>query len=192
MKPKKKNDNPRKATRKRNSIQPAVPDNKRGVDNRKYGEGFRGTGEKVLRHEGAKEDEGTAEGLSDPLESPVGSKSWPPVPPPALHEAYDLIEAATAFWGLPSDSIVGTCKRQDICWPRFVCCYLLRNKGMSLKAIGRVLNRDHGAVSNGIKQFELLTELYPAYKLQAKEFDRFCFKMISQKQKNYKLGSVIT
>lgn len=63
---------------------------------------------------------------------------------------------------------------------------------MSLKAIGRVLNRDHGAVSNGIKQFELLTELYPAYKLQAKEFDRFCFKMISQKQKNYKLGSVIT
>lgn len=115
---------------------------------------------------------------------------YPTVPPPALFEATELIEAATLFWGLEKDALTGKSKKPEICWPRFVCCNLLRQKGLSYPAIGKVFNRDHGTIINAVRQFAALTELYPAYKQQAKAFDKYCWSVIGQAPlKRYKLGS---
>ena len=120
----------------------------------------------------------------------AGLKLYPPVPPPALFEVAELIEAATAFWGLEEGALIGTSKKPEICWPRFVCCWLLKQKGLSNTAIGKVLGeREHNTIANGIKQFKALSEVYPAYKEQAKAFDRYCWN--SSKglpTKRYKTG----
>ncbi len=119
----------------------------------------------------------------------AGLKMYPSVPPPALFEATELIEAATAFWGLEEGDLIGISRKPEICWPRFVCCNLLRQKGLSYSAIGKVFNRDHKTVTNAIKQFNALSELYETYKQQAKAFDKYCWSVIGQApQKKYKLG----
>jgi len=46
-------------------------------------------------------------------------------------------------------------KREKV-YARFVVCRYLRNKGLSLTAIGNVINRDHATVLWALKQFELL------------------------------------
>ena len=119
----------------------------------------------------------------------AGLKLYPSVPPPALFEVTELIEAATAFWGLEKDDLTGKSKKPEVCWPRFVCCWILRQKGLSDTAIGKALNREHSTIVNAIKQFKALTEVYPAYKQQAKAFDRHCWNTVGQlPTKRYKLG----
>ena len=144
-----------------------------------------------MRHPAEEEAEGPREGLSDTVESSLkaGLKLYPPVPPPALFEAKELIKAAAAFWGLKEEDLIGKSKKIEICWPRFVVSHILRQKGFSYPAIGKVLNRDHGTIINAVKQYNALTEVYPAYQEQAKAFDKYCWSVIGQApQKKYKLG----
>jgi chromosomal replication initiation ATPase DnaA len=145
-----------------------------------------------LRDQKPAADQGTDEGRSDIMESSLkaGLKLYPPVPPPALFEVAELIEAATAFWGLEEGALIGTSKKPEICWPRFVCCWLLKQKGLSNTAIGKVLGeREHNTIANGIKQFKALSEVYPAYKEQAKAFDRYCWNSFKGlPTKRYKTG----
>ena len=187
------NGNSRPTSPKLSAVQRTVSDNKRELDHREYGEGYEASGEKVLRNEMPKEAERPSKGLSDTVESSVNKaciKNFPKEPPPALFEATDLIDAATAFWGLEEGDITSPSRKAEICWPRYVCASLLRGKGMTLCSIGKVFNRDHGTIINALKQFNALTETYPAYKQQAKEFDKFCWSIIGQAPlKRYKLGS---
>ena len=144
-----------------------------------------------MRNPEPAEDQGTDEGRSDIMESSLkaGLKLYPPVPPPALFEVAELIEAATAFWGLEEGDLIGTSKKPEICWPRFVCCWILKQKGLSNSAIGKVLGgRGHSTVFNEIKQFKALSEVHPAYKEQAKAFDRYCWNSKGLPTKRYKTG----
>jgi hypothetical protein len=184
-------------------VQRAVLNSQRELDNREYGEGYEGSRKEALCDPEPAEDQGTDEGRSDTVEGAVnnlwrelsksqvaGLKLYPPVPPPALFEAAELIEAATAFWGLEEGDLTGTSKKPEICWPRFVCCWILKQKGLSNKAIGKVLGkRKHSTVFNEIKQFKALSEAHPAYKEQAKAFDRYCWNTVGQlPTKRYKAG----
>jgi chromosomal replication initiation ATPase DnaA len=102
--------------------------------------------------------------------------NFPETPPPALFEAIHLLEAATAFWGLDEGDIVLRSRRADICWPRYVCVFFLKAKGMTLQSIGKFLdNRDPSSISNALKQYKDLTETFPAYQRQVVEFDRYCW-----------------
>jgi len=187
------NGNPRSTSPKLNPVQRAVSNGKRELDHREYDRGYEASGEKVLRNQIPKEAKRPSEGLSDPMEAAVNKaciKNFPKEPPPALFEATDLIDAATAFWGLEEGDITGPSRKVEVCWPRYVCASLLRAKGMTLCSIGKVFNRDHGTIINALKQFTALTEIYPAYNQQAKEFDKFCWSIIGQAPlKRYKLGS---
>jgi len=180
----KRNDNRRRAPRNRNSVQPPVHSSERELDNREYGEGLRAPREKVLRDPEHEESEGTTERRTDSVEGAVSPSTYPPEPPPVLFECNDLLEAATAFWGLREGELQGKSRKTAVCWPRFVCCALLRAKGCTFEAIGEVFNRDHGTISNAVKQFRTLTELYPAYREQAKAFDRYCWSST----KKHKVG----
>ena len=180
----KRNDNRRRAPRNRNSVQPPVSSGERELDNREYGEGLRAPREKVLRDPEHEESEGTTERRTDSVEGAVSPSTYPPEPPPVLFECNDLLEAATAFWGLREGELQGKSRKTAVCWPRFVCCALLRAKGCTFEAIGEVFNRDHGTISNAVKQFRTLTELYPAYREQAKAFDRYCWSST----KKHKVG----
>lgn len=183
---------PQRTSPKRDTVQRAVYNGQRELDNRKYGEGYGASGEKALCDPEPAEDQGADEGCSGAVESSLkaGLKLYPPVPPPALFEAAELIEAATAFWGLQEDDLVGTSKKPEICWPRFVCCWILKQKGLSNTAIGKVLGeRVHSSIVNEIRQFKSLSEVYPAYKEQAKAFDRYCWNTVRQPPtKRYKAG----
>jgi len=174
------------------TVQRAVLNSQRELDNREYGEGYGEGGEETLRNQKPAADQGTDEGRSDIMESSLkaGLKLYPPVPPPALFEVAELIEAATAFWGLEEGALIGTSKKPEICWPRFVCCWILKQKGLSNSAIGKVLGgRKHSTVFNEIKQFKALSEVHPAYKEQAKAFDRYCWNSFKGlPTKRYKTG----
>ena len=186
------NGNSRPTSSKRRAVQRAVSDSKRELDHREYDRGYEANGKEVLRHPATEKAKRPSKGLSDTVESSLkaGLKMYPSVPPPALFEATELIEAATAFWGLEEGDLIGKSKKPEICWPRFVCCNLLRQKGLSYPAIGKVFNRDHGTSINAVKQFNALSELYEAYKQQAKAFDKYCWSVIGQAPlKRYKLGS---
>lgn len=174
------------------TVQRAVLNSQRELDNREYGEGYEGSRKEALCDPEPAADQGTDEGRSDIMESSLkaGLKLYPPVPPPALFEVAELIEAATAFWGLEEGALIGTSKKPEICWPRFVCCWILKQKGLSNSAIGKVLGgRKHSTVFNEIKQFKALSEVHPAYKEQAKAFDRYCWNSFKGlPTKRYKTG----
>ena len=120
-------------------------------------------------------------------------KVFPKTPPPALFEARHMVDAAESFWGFPPGTLEGRSRKTDVCWARFVCCKFLYDKGMTLDAIGKLLNRHHGSVLNGIRQYKALVETLPAYNRQAVEFDRYCWNTFKGlPPKRYKVGSVIT
>jgi hypothetical protein len=187
----KANGNPQRTSSQRNRVQQTVHNGQRELDHREYDPRYEKGGKEALRNQKPAADQGADEGRSDTVESPLkaGLKLYPPVPPPALFEAAELIEAATTFWGLKKNDLISKSKQPEICWPRFVCCWILRQKGLSDTAIGKVLKRGHTTIANAVKQFNALTEVYPAYKQQAKAFDRYCWNTVGQlPTKRYKAG----
>ena len=126
--------NPRPTSPQFSPVQRALPDSKRELDHREYDRGYETNGKEALRNEIPEETEGPSAGLSDTMESSLkdltqldiraklrgkaGLKMYPTVPPPALFEATELIEAATLFWGLEKDALTGKSKKPEICWPR--------------------------------------------------------------------------
>jgi chromosomal replication initiation ATPase DnaA len=93
-----------------------------------------------------------------------------------LYEANQIITAAENFWGLKVGSIRGRSRKFHIVWPRFTVCSILRKKGYTLEAIAEAIERDHGAVSNAVKQFDAITSAYAKYREQAVQFDRYLWK----------------
>jgi chromosomal replication initiation ATPase DnaA len=103
-------------------------------------------------------------------------KQVPENPPMPLYEANQIITAAENFWGLKVGSIRGRSRKFHIVWPRFTVCSILRKKGYTLEAIAEAIERDHGAVSNAVKQFDAITSAYAKYREQAVQFDRYLWK----------------
>ena len=186
------NGNPQRTPSQCDRVQQTVHNGQRELDHREYDQGYGEGRQKVLRDQKPGEDQGADEGCFGAVENLMkeGLGNFPKEPPPALFEATDLIDAATAFWGLEEGDIVGRSRKAGIVWPRYVCVSLLRGKGMTLETIGKVLgNRDHGTIINALHQFKALTNDFPAYKEQAKIFDRYCWNTVGQlPTKRYKAG----
>ena len=189
------NADPKRTTSKLSPIQRTVSNGERELDHREYGKGSDGSREAALCNENTDEDQGADEGRNDTVEGAL--KLFPKTPPPALFEARHLVDAAEAFWGLPEGTLAWKGKgsrKADICWPRFVVCKLLKDKGLTLEASGKILgNRNHGTILNGIRQYTALCQQLPAYNRQAVEFERYCWNTFKgYPSKKYKVGSVIT
>lgn len=189
------NADPKRTPSQLSSVQRTVSNGERELDHREYGKGSDGSREAALCDENKGEDQGADEGCSDTVEGAI--KLFPKTPPPALFEAKHLVDAAEAFWGLPAGTLAWKGKgsrKADICWPRFVVCKLLKDKGLTLEASGKILgNRNHGTILNGIQQYTALCQQLPAYNRQAVEFERYCWNTFKgYPSKKYKVGSVIT
>ena len=186
---------PQRASAQCDTVQRAVHNGQRELDNREYGEGYGASGEAALCDSEPAEDQGADEGCSDSVEGSL--KNFPEEPPPALFEANHLLEAAEAFWGLPRGTIAHKgegSRKTGICWPRYVVCKLLLDKGLTQEAIGKLLgNRSPSTIHHSIKQYNAAIETLPAYRRQAVEFDRYCWNTFKgYPTKRYKAGSVIT
>lgn len=62
------------------------------------------------------------------------------------------IERASALSGLSVDVLRGRSRLRRVCVVRWAVMLALRLKGLSLPAIGRLLNRDHSTVLSGIER----------------------------------------
>ena len=189
------NADPKRTSPQRDTVQRTVHNGKRELDNREYGEGYGASREAALRNPEPAEDQGADEGCADTVEGAL--KNFPEEPPPALFEANHLLDAAETFWGLPKGTIAFKGKgsrKTGICWPRYVVCKLLLDKGMTHEAIGNLLgNREHSTIHYSIKQYNAAVQTRPAYKRQAVEFERYCWNNFKgYPTKRYKVGSVIT
>ena len=182
---------PQRTSPKCDTVQRAVHNGQRELDNREYGEGYGASREAALCDQKPAEDQGATEGRSDTVEGALNN--FPEDPPPALFEAKHLLGAATVFWGLEEGDLAGRSRKAEIIWPRYVCINLLRAKGMTLQSIGKLLGRDHTSIHNAVKQYNALIQTLPAYKRQVAEFERYCWNAFKGlPPKRYKVGSVIT
>ncbi len=177
--------NRKKSTSKaRNTVQRALSDSKRELDNREYDKGYAPDAEEVRSDKGVQKDKGTAKRLSDPVEGSVIRENIPENPPIPLFEANAIIKIAESFWGLPEGSIKGRSRVFHILWPRYVVSGILRSKGYTYQAAGDVLERDHGSIMNACEQYKAITETYPKYKEQATQFDRYLWSKLTANARN--------
>jgi len=65
------------------------------------------------------------------------------------------IQAASETWNVSMVSIIARARSHVVCKARFaVYRFATCNAGLSYSEAGRIIGRDHGAVSNGIRQLE--------------------------------------
>ena len=178
------NNRKKSAPKARNTVQRALSDSKRELDNREYDKGYAPDAEEVRSDKGVQKDKGTAKRLSDPVEGSVIRENIPENPPIPLFEANAIIKIAEAFWGLPEGSIKGRSRMFHILWPRYVVSGILRSKGYTYQAAGDVLERDHGSIMNACEQYKAITETYPKYKEQATQFDRYLWSKLTANARN--------
>jgi len=177
--------NRKKSTSKaRSTVQRALSDSVRELDNREYDQGYAPDAEEVRSDKGVQKDKGTAKRLSDPVEGSVIRENIPENPPIPLFEANAIIKIAESFWGLPEGSIKGRSRVFHILWPRYVVSGILRSKGYTYQAAGDVLERDHGSIMNACEQYKAITETYPKYKEQATQFDRYLWSKLTANTRN--------
>ena len=178
------NNRKKSAPKARNTVQRALSDSKRELDNREYDKGYAPDAEEVRSDKGVQKDKGTAKRLSDPVEGSVIRENIPENPPIPLFEANAIIKIAESFWGLPEGSIKGRSRVFHILWPRYVVSGILRSKGYTYQAAGDVLERDHGSIMNACEQYKAITETYPKYKEQATQFDRYLWSKLTANARN--------
>lgn len=178
------NNRKKSAPKARNTVQRALSDSKRELDNREYDKGYAPDAEEVRSDKGVQKDKGTAKRLSDPVEGSVIRENIPENPPIPLFEANAIIKIAESFWGLPEGSIKGRSRMFHILWPRYVVSGILRSKGYTYQAAGDVLERDHGSIMNACEQYKAITETYPKYKEQATQFDRYLWSKLTANARN--------
>ena len=178
------NNRKKTAPKARSTVQRALSDSVRELDNREYDQGYALDAEEVRSDKGVQKDKGTAKRLSDPVEGSVIRQNIPENPPIPLFEANAIIEIAERYWGLKEGSIKGRSRVFHILWPRYVICEILREKGYTYQAAGDVLDRDHGSVMNACEQFKAITETYPKYKEQATQFDRYLWSKLTANARN--------
>ena len=165
------NNRKKSAPKTRNTVQRALSDSKRELDNREYDQGYALDAEEVRSDKGVQKDKGTAKRLSDPVEGSL--KQVPENPPMPLYEANQIITAAERYWGLNSGEIRGSKRKFHIVWARYVVCSILNRKGYTVGAIDTVLNKKKGAAHHGLKAFDSITKTYPKYRDQVVQFDRY-------------------
>lgn len=73
-------------------------------------------------------------------------------------EKYDTMAIVCDHFKITQAKLVGKCRDANLVKARHICCYVLFNKGLSLAAIGRLLNRDHStAIWGRNKMLDLIT-----------------------------------
>lgn len=178
------NNRKKSASQTRNTVQRALSDSKRELDNREYDKGYAPDAEEVCSDERKEKNQRSGKGLSDPVEGSVIRENIPENPPIPLFEANAIIKIAESFWGLPEGSIKGRSRVFHILWPRYVVSGILRSKGYTYQAAGDVLERDHGSIMNACEQYKAITETYPKYKEQAVQFDRYLWSKLTANARN--------
>ena len=66
---------------------------------------------------------------------------------------FAVIKAASDYYGIPTDAILGRGRYSEVLRARFSIYYVLRERdGMSTPQIGKRLNRDHSTVLSGLRR----------------------------------------
>lgn len=65
---------------------------------------------------------------------------------------HGVLEAVAKRHRLTIDEIRGPSRKRYICNARWDAMRLLRDRGMSLPTIGRILNRDHATIIHGLRR----------------------------------------
>jgi chromosomal replication initiation ATPase DnaA len=76
-----------------------------------------------------------------------------------------VINAVGSKRRVSADILISSCRRRWVCESRFIAVVLIRkHTPMSLHAIGRVFNRDHGTVLHAMKAAEKLADSDAAFR----------------------------
>lgn len=73
--------------------------------------------------------------------------------------SHPAILRAAKVSGIPAGDIAGPCRKPYVCFTRYVVMAALRDRGLSLPAIGRIVHRDHSTILYGLRQAEKLRGL---------------------------------
>ena len=68
---------------------------------------------------------------------------------------HEVVPQVAGFYGLTPDDIRGSSRLPHIVRARWHIGAVLRNRGLSLPAIGRIVNRHHTAVLHGLRGRDL-------------------------------------
>ena len=55
-----------------------------------------------------------------------------------------------------TNEVISGNRRQEVCDARKIICYILRNQGLTLEEIGKILKRDHSTVGYNIKEYDTM------------------------------------
>lgn len=55
-----------------------------------------------------------------------------------------------------TNEVVSGNRKQELCDARKIICYMLRNQGLTLEEIGKILKRDHSTVGYNIKEYDTM------------------------------------
>lgn len=70
----------------------------------------------------------------------------------------DLYNAVAETWGITVHALRSECRKQQLAQPRFALCRLLRERGLSMPAIGSVMKRDHTTCLHALRRAAELLE----------------------------------
>lgn len=64
----------------------------------------------------------------------------------------DVVRAVCRETEIPVAAILGDSRKRTICQARWLICYLARERGHTVEAIGRAIRKDHSSVVYGAHQ----------------------------------------
>jgi len=108
-------------------------------------------------------------------------KSYPSEPPGNRLKLELITEAASKFWDVTVDDLLGRKRTPDLVWPRSVCMVIGQEAGHSSTATGKYFNRDHGTALHAKKTVADLRDTREAYNQQYRQFVAFAKKYISKR-----------
>lgn len=76
-------------------------------------------------------------------------------------------------------------RRSNLTWGRYMVAYQLRQDGFSLVEIGRVLQKNHSSIINGLKKMDNMLDYPWAHKLEISFWERFQKELSLRKKYGY-------
>ena len=80
------------------------------------------------------------------------------------------VKEASRVWGVSRDAILSKQRPERVCKARFAVYAWMRRQGYVYEQIGLVMDKDHGAVINGVRKFRNWIETMPSMRPDSFKF----------------------
>jgi len=70
-----------------------------------------------------------------------------------------VVDSVCEYWRADKDKVLGKCRERRYTFPRFFLAHCLREMGMTLTDIGRLLNRDHTTILQQLRVSQNMIDL---------------------------------